>query len=164
MTLIIHCSLSCACFYRPQVCVCPRGLPGPGGTCSRGGACFQEECLLQGVPAPGGVPALGGCAWSGGVPGLGGAWWRPPRRLRLWAVRILLECILVRIIAIYIWYHSLPCVRSIETALKLCRMETSSYFHMRYVTSSLFYALKSYCVLSRELRNKKILKTSTVPF
>ena len=43
----------------------------------------------------------GGGAWSGGVPGPrgvhgpGGAWWRPPRRLLLRAVRILLECILV---------------------------------------------------------------------
>ena len=39
-------------------------------------------CPQGGVPAPGGV-------WSGG------AWWRPPGRLLLRAVRILLECILV---------------------------------------------------------------------
>ena len=123
------------------------GVPAPRGSACSGG-----------LPAPGDVPALGGCAWSGG------AWFggclveTPPGRLRLRTVRILLECILVRIIAIYIWYHSLPCVKSIKTALKLyalCRVETSSYFHMKYVTSSLFYALKSYCVLSREFRNKK---------
>ena len=65
-----------------------------------------------------GVCSQGGCAWSqwGLLPGgtwsrrelegrgdllrgvclvLGGAWWRPPGRLLLRAVRILLECILV---------------------------------------------------------------------
>ena len=37
---------------------------------------------------------LGGCLVPGGLlPG--GAWWRPPKRLLLRAVRILLECILV---------------------------------------------------------------------
>ena len=36
----------------------------------------------------GGVPAPG-------VPAPGGTWWGPPRRLLLWVVRILLECILV---------------------------------------------------------------------
>ena len=58
--------------------------------CSRGCA------LGRGVPGPGGsVP--GGVCLVWGVPGPGGAWWRPPRRLLLWAVRILLECILVSI-------------------------------------------------------------------
>ena len=65
-------------------------------------------CLVRGVPGQGvpglggdwsGVPGLGG-AWSGGCLVCGGAWprgpvWRPPRRLLLRAVCILLECILV---------------------------------------------------------------------
>ena len=68
------------------------------------------RCLVPGGSAPGGVPAPGwvsapgGGAWSqqvevpgprGGACCRGGAWWRPPRRLLLRAVRILLECILV---------------------------------------------------------------------
>ena len=67
------------------------GMPGPGGVCS------------WGVPGPGGGLLLGG-AWSWGgllrgcVPGPGG--WclveTPPPRLLLLAVRILLECILVK--------------------------------------------------------------------
>ena len=46
---------------------------------------------------------VGGSGLGGeGVPGTGGAWsqeawWRPPRRLLLRAVRILLECILANI-------------------------------------------------------------------
>ena len=44
------------------------------------------------MPGPGGVSAPGGaCSW--GVPG-----GDPPGRLLLWAVRILLECILVSIL------------------------------------------------------------------
>ena len=56
---------------------------GGGGACSRGSG-------PRGV-WPSEVPGLG---W---VPGPGGdAWWRhPPGQLLLWAVRILLECILV---------------------------------------------------------------------
>ena len=59
---------------------CP---PGPG------------ECLVQGVSGHGGVPGprdacSGGLAGPGGVPGID-----PPERLPLWAVGILLECILV---------------------------------------------------------------------
>ena len=71
-----------------------------------GGAWSRGVCSWRGVPAPGWVSAPGGgClvpggggAWSKGggclLPG-GGAWWRPPRRLLLRAVCILLECILV---------------------------------------------------------------------
>ena len=64
----------------------PRGVPGPRGVYSRGEGGIGA--WSSGVLGPGGV-----C--SRGTPGLGGAWWRPPRRLLLWAVRILLECILV---------------------------------------------------------------------
>ena len=45
-----------------------------------------------------GAWSRGGWSWGclvWGVPGPGGAWWRPPGRLLLRAVRILLECILV---------------------------------------------------------------------
>ena len=84
------------------------GESGLGGMPGRGGA------YSGGMPGPGGA-WLGG-AWSGGMPGLGGAWsggclvqggglvpggarWRSPPpatvRLLLWALRILLECILV---------------------------------------------------------------------
>ena len=56
-----------------------RGVPGPGG-----------------VPGPRGVPSPGG-VWSQGclVLGDGVVPGGDPRRLLLWAVRILLECILV---------------------------------------------------------------------
>ena len=62
-----------------QVCVCPRGVPGPGG-----GGSAPGGCPLRGVPGRGGwYPSM--------------QWGRPPRerRLLLRAVRILLECILV---------------------------------------------------------------------
>ena len=79
-----------------QVCVCPRGGAWSGGMSSLGGLvpwgawshAWSWGCLVQGVPGP---------RW--GVPGPGGAWWRPPKRLLLRAVRILLECILVVTIA-----------------------------------------------------------------
>ena len=62
-----------------QVSVCPQG-----GACSGGG------CLLRGYLLPGVMPGLrGGCL----VPGVPGG--EPPGRLLLWAVRILLECILL---------------------------------------------------------------------
>ena len=64
-------------------------MPGQGGGAWSGGSAPREG-LLQGR----GVPGQGGLL-LGGVPGPGGAWWRPPRRLLLRAVRILLECILV---------------------------------------------------------------------
>ena len=70
----------------------PGEVPGPGG-----------GCLLRGVPGPREVCAwsLGGCLVPGGQGGVcsrgGGAWWRPPRRLLLQAVRILMECILVHV-------------------------------------------------------------------
>ena len=64
--------------------------------------------LFTGGPGPSGVPGPKGGSCPGGVLGPrgraclvlgdlvpGGAWWRPPRRLLLRAVRILLECILV---------------------------------------------------------------------
>ena len=59
-----------------------RGVPGPGGVLGLGGAwswggLLPGGCLVQGGPVPGGVP--------------GGD---PPKAM-LWAVRILLECILV---------------------------------------------------------------------
>ena len=61
----------------------PGGLPGLGGACSQGGACFW------------GVPASGGCLLPGGACSWGSAWWRsPPQWLLLLAVCILLECIL----------------------------------------------------------------------
>ena len=65
-------------------------MPGPGGCLLR-----AEDCLVWGVPGP------GGCLVQGDVPGPGGcllpgcARWRPPGKLLLRAVRILLECILV---------------------------------------------------------------------
>ena len=73
--------------YRPQTkviclqaCVCPQrgGVHGPSGVHGArgcmvpGSAWFQGECMVP-----------------------GGAWWRPPRRLLLRTVRILLESILV---------------------------------------------------------------------
>ena len=70
------------------------GVPAPGeGSGSGVGAC-SGGCLLWGCLVPGrylfwGVPAPRGCL----LPGV--AWWRPPRKLLLRAVRILLECILV---------------------------------------------------------------------
>ena len=61
------------------VCLLPRGVSAPGGICFRG-------CLL-----PGGVCFWGGVCSQGGVPG-----GDPPlERPLLWAVRILLKCILV---------------------------------------------------------------------
>ena len=101
------------------VCLLPGGAwwrPPPDGYCCRWYASYWNSVhrggvLSRRVPAPGGVPGPGGVwsrecllqggAWSwgcllwGGVPAPGGAWWRPPRRLLLQAVRILLECILV---------------------------------------------------------------------
>ena len=59
----------------------------PGGAWSQGGL-LPGGCLFRGVPGPRGT-----CAW--GVSAPGGAWWRPPERLLLRVVRILLECILV---------------------------------------------------------------------
>ena len=64
-------------------------------------ACPQGGVWSQGVLGPGGVPARGTWSWDGawsqweGCLVLGGAWWRPPQRLLLRAVRILLECILI---------------------------------------------------------------------
>ena len=60
-------------------------MPGPGG-----------GCLVPGMPGPGGGCLVQEGAWSWGVCS-GGAWWRPPGWLLLWAVRILLECILVKL-------------------------------------------------------------------
>ena len=68
-----------------QVCGCPQG-----GCLVRGSGAWSGGCLVwRGVPGPGGK----GRGWW--VPERG-AWWRhPPGRLLLWAVRILVECILV---------------------------------------------------------------------
>ena len=59
-----------------------------GGAWSCGVIGAGGGLLPGGVPGPEGVFSRGGL-----VPG--GAWWRPPGRLLLRAVRILLECILV---------------------------------------------------------------------
>ena len=87
-----------------QACVCPQGgsawsggrMHGPGGGCMvLGGAWSGGGAWSRGVAWSG-----GGVAWSrgcmvrgGGVPG-----GDPPRWLLLWAVHILLECILFGII------------------------------------------------------------------
>ena len=81
-----------------QACVCPQwggGLPGLGGSAPWGGACFQRGGVpgLGGCLLPGGLLLGGACSRGGGA--AGGVWWRPPGRLLLRAVRILLECILV---------------------------------------------------------------------
>ena len=53
------------------------------------------------MPGPGGgYLVLGLVPGSWGGPGPGGAGGDPPRRLLLWAVHILLECILVHIVTI----------------------------------------------------------------
>ena len=54
----------------------------PGGCLILGGAWSRGVLGPRGVPAPEGS-------------GPGGAWWRPPGRLLLRAVRILLECIVL---------------------------------------------------------------------
>ena len=58
---------------------------------TRGGWMVPGGGWSWGVHGPGG----GGCMVLGGMHGSGGDWWRPPGRLLLRAVRILLECILV---------------------------------------------------------------------
>ena len=64
------------------------------------GNMFTGVCLFtRGVPAPGGRLLQGVSALEGF--GLGGAWWRPPRRLLLGMVSILLECILVDWLIVY---------------------------------------------------------------
>ena len=70
-------------------------MHGPGG-----------ECMVLGGAWSGGVHGPGGLHGLGGLHGPGGAWFGgggvpggdPPRWLLLWAVRILLECILFGII------------------------------------------------------------------
>ena len=76
-----------------------------GSACSRGMGLWSWGCVWsRGVPVPGvwlgggiwsrGVPVSGGFLFRRSGPG-GGDWWRPPGRLLLQVVRILLECILV---------------------------------------------------------------------
>ena len=73
----------------------PRRVSAPGGCLVPGeGVSAPRGCLVLGGVCSWGVSALGG-VWSQGVSALDGAWWRPPGRLLLRAVRILLECILV---------------------------------------------------------------------
>ena len=65
----------------------------------RGGGAIPE-CIAGGIPACLAAGLQGGLLLGGLLQGgllTGGAWWRPnpPGRLLLWAVRILLECILV---------------------------------------------------------------------
>ena len=73
---------------------------------------FTGVCLSTGGSGPGGLPGPGGGAWSrgvgvpaprGGRSGPGGCLVETPRRLLLWAVRILLECILVLILRTIFW-------------------------------------------------------------
>ena len=81
----------------PGGCACSWGVSGPGGVCSwrEGGCLLPEGLVLGGCLLPGGVCSWGvgsGCVClvQGVVPG-----GDPPGWLLLWAVRILLECILV---------------------------------------------------------------------
>ena len=78
-----------------------RGVPDRGGC--RVGGLLRGVSVPRGwgVPAPGGVSGPAGACFRGwmGVWSGGGAWWRPPGRLLLRAVRILLECILVCILS-----------------------------------------------------------------
>ena len=71
-------------FLQVSVILFTGGLPALEGACL-GGACLGGACL--------------------GGSGPGGAWWRPPGRLQLWAVRILLECILVMAVYEKIFTH-----------------------------------------------------------
>ena len=70
----------CECYVFTGVCL----YTGEGG------------CVRGGVPGPRGVPAPGGGSGPRGSGPGWGAWWRPPGRLLLRVVRILLECILVK--------------------------------------------------------------------
>ena len=65
-----------------------RGVPGP-----RVWGAWSGGCLVLGVALSQGVWSLGGSG-PGGCLVPGSTWWRPPGRLLLWAVCILLECIL----------------------------------------------------------------------
>ena len=88
-------------------------MPGPGGMLGPGGPGPRE-----GVPGPGeGVPGPGGS-------GTGGAWWRPLRRLLLWVVRILLECILV----FFHIFTSGTFNKTMQTCAKLVEIGFEKYF------------------------------------
>ena len=65
------------------------------GACSCGGAWSWGDAWSGGCLVWGGLSAPGGHLLPGGAWSQRAAWWRPPRRLLLRAVRILLECILV---------------------------------------------------------------------
>ena len=95
------------------------GVSGLGGLFPGGGVPAPRW-----VPAPGGVPAHGGSAPRGGACSQGVPAGAPPRWLLLWAVHILLECILVLITSISeCWgirliLDSLICMRPIRFLLE----------------------------------------------
>ena len=87
---VLGCYPSMHCRWYPSIpCSRFRGVPAPG-----------EWGVYSGGSAPRGWFCSGGL-----LPG--GAWWRPPGRLLLRAVRILLECILV-LMDIITQSHVLP--------------------------------------------------------
>ena len=100
----------------PRGCLLPGATCSQEGACSWVGACSWGVCLLRG----GGLPAPGG-----------GGWWRhtpASRRLLLRTVRILLQCILFRVMVVVnaqiLGSCHQGCVRN-PAAVFLC-MESSS--------------------------------------
>ena len=94
-----------------------RGCPVPWWwSIPWGGGCLLpgEEGLLPWGTAPGGV-----CSWR--VCSREGAWWRPPGRLLLRAVRILLECIPVLLYVCLYLFRTMSCV---VDKLRGCDQET----------------------------------------
>ena len=94
----VHGGGACSGGSGPGGCLLPGGweVPGFGGSGLKGGTwSLGGGCLLPGGSGPGGACSRGGLFPGDLVPG--GAWWRPPRRLLLRAVRILLKCILVKL-------------------------------------------------------------------
>ena len=87
------------CYYRPQTKFAKAMFLHVSVILSTwGGLLPGRVCLVSVGSAPGGClvqEGVGGDLLRGVCLVLGGAWWRPPGRLLLRAVRILLECILV---------------------------------------------------------------------
>ena len=72
--------------------VCQEFCPqGGGGMCGKGGMCGRRACMA------GDTCVVGVCVWQGCVCGGGHAWQILRDMVNERAVRILLECILVRI-------------------------------------------------------------------